>query len=146
MRRMCATRIRRLQSIDAQPFSLCGFSVCSCRCCVCEWSRCQSNSLLMFDVHANRFSVRASSAVLLWPHSVHLVFGRVALQLSLLILAAEFRGDCAIDRLLSCYGCTLGTGTGIRVISLSYKRYCRHPTSLECQSEHQTAHGTRRTP
>ena len=43
----------------------------------------------------------------MWPRSAYLVLGRVLLQLSVLILVAEDRGDCAIDLLVPCYGCTM---------------------------------------
>jgi len=85
-------------------------------------------------------------AFLVWPRSVHLVFGRVLLQLSLLIVAAEVRGDCAIDWLVTCYGCMVGTGIGIFLISLLYKRDYWHPSTVEYKSAWQTAHGTRLIP
>ena len=68
---------------------------------------------------ATRFSVRAPSAVRLrrcilsMTCSVHLVFGTVALQLSLVIVPTEVRGDCAIHVWKSIIATVLADLSGI---------------------------------
>ena len=100
IRRLCATRIWRLQSIAAHPFAFGGCSVCSYCCCAANghavivthgwcssWLR-----LVLACVPLVQYDRGGESLV--WPRSVHFVFGRVSrgifsVWLALFILCLE---------------------------------------------------------